>query len=216
MSNISLMEDIIERKPLKETLEKTNDIEVKEVEETIEDIVDTKEDSTKETSIEEDSKEIKTESKKLEEQVDWSYFNKFDKYTDKYLPPRGDGDNQATQMVTALCKLVYKWYNDGDVYDNTYMLDGWANDISGSANWLYKYVPGTDEILNKIKDAQDDSDYENILKELCDFCYKDSLLEELEEKDKVGNAYSEDGPFEFDDTPEEEDDWYDEDEDEWY
>ena len=70
---------------------------------------------------------------------------------EKYLPPRGDGDNQATQAVTALCKLTYKWFNDGDVYDNHYYLQGWANDISGSANWLYNNIPITQSLLMEIK-----------------------------------------------------------------
>lgn len=63
-------------------------------------------------------------------------FEKF-KNCAKYLPNRGDGDSRGTQAATAISKLVYKWFNDGDVFDNTFGLEGWANDISGSANWLY-------------------------------------------------------------------------------
>ena len=62
--------------------------------------------------------------------VDWSYFDKFDPLQDKYLPNRGEGDTIATQIVTAVAKLIYKWYNDGDVFDNTWYLDGWLNDLS--------------------------------------------------------------------------------------
>ena len=79
------------------------------------------------------------ETKKLES-VDWSYFDKFEYYNDILLPSKGDGITMASQAVTACCKLVYKYYNDGDVYCNEYYLDGWVNDISGSANWLYKYI----------------------------------------------------------------------------
>ena len=53
----------------------------------------------------------------------------------------------ASQLVTAVNKLVYKWYNDGDVYDNIHSLDNWANDLSSYANWPYKYIPESSDIL---------------------------------------------------------------------
>ena len=55
---------------------------------------------------------------------EWSYFDKFETINDRYLPSQGEGETKATQVVTAVTKLVYKWYNDGDVYDNTYALEG--------------------------------------------------------------------------------------------
>ena len=70
--------------------------------------------------------------------VDWSYYDKpeFKAINSEYLPARGEGETKATQIVTAVNKLVYKWYNDGDVFDNTGALSGWANDLSSYANWL--------------------------------------------------------------------------------
>lgn len=124
---------------------------------------------------------------------------------EKYLPPRGDGDNQATQAVTALCKLTYKWFNDGDVYDNHYYLQGWANDISGSANWLYNNIPITQSLLMEIKYIHSEKEYEDLLDELENVVLKEELLAELEKKSKVGDAYSEHGPFSFDDSIDEDD-----------
>lgn len=146
--------------------------------------------------------------------VDWSYFNKFEKLDDKYLPPSGEGDNMATQLATATSKLVYKWYNDGDVFDNTYGMDGWANDLSTYANWLYKYIPESKSILDDIMHIGLGSEYEQLLKKLCDTCYTEEKLKELEQEPKKGSVYSENGPFEFDDSPEEDeyDDYWDEDE----
>ena len=72
--------------------------------------------------------------------VDWGYYDKFDGINDKYLPVYSEGETKATQIVTAVNKLVYKYYNDGDVFDNTRYLSGWANDLSDYANWLYKYT----------------------------------------------------------------------------
>ena len=147
------------------------------------------------------------ETKKLES-VDWSYFDKFEYYNDILLPSKGDGITMASQAVTACCKLVYKYYNDGDVYCNEYYLDGWVNDISGSANWLYKYIPETKEILVRIKTCRTDIEYEHILKDLCDYLYQDNILNKLNQKAKVGDAYDEEGPFHFIDLKEYEDDEY--------
>lgn len=164
---------------------------------------------------------LNKEKTKLEP-ISWSYFDKYEIYNNVLLPARGDGLTMASQAVTACCKLVYKYYNDGDVYDNQYYLTGWANDISGSANWLYKYIPYTQEILIKIKDCLTEIEYEHILKELCDCIYIEDRLNALNQEPKVGDAYNEDGPFKFidlvndEDYEYEEEDYYEDDEEECY
>ena len=137
---------------------------------------------------------------------------------DNYLPPQGDGDTQATQAVTALCKLVYRWYNDGDIYDNHYSMQGWANDISGSANWLYKHIPATQPILEEIYDVVSDDGYELILRDLTNVVLDAQLLSELDQLPKDGDAYMEDGPFSFDENlyEDEEEEYYEDDEDDDY
>ena len=42
--------------------------------------------------------------------VDWDYYNKdeFSRISDKYLPSMGEGETLATQICTAVSKLVYK------------------------------------------------------------------------------------------------------------
>lgn len=66
--------------------------------------------------------------------VNWNYFDKFEAITVKYMPDYGEGETIASQAVTAVNKLIYKWYNDGDVFDNTKYLEGWWNDLSSYAN----------------------------------------------------------------------------------
>lgn len=150
--------------------------------------------------------------KPLKESHEWGDFNKF-KNTDEYLPVHGDGDNKGTQAATALSKLIYKWFNDGDVFDNTYGLTGWANDISGSANWLYYYVPETQPILNRIKEIGSDEDaYTDLLYDL--IALVDPQIPALATFPKEGDAYDEDGPFEFQEYQEEEED-YEDDFDPW-
>lgn len=113
----------------------------------------------------------------------------------------------ASQADTALSKLVYKWFNDGDVYDNQHGMSGWCNDISGSANWLANHFPGAKEILDRIYTIGCDSlAYEDILYDLCCLVYDTpNLLDSLNNIPKIGCAYSEKGPYKFVEYEDEED-----------
>lgn len=146
----------------------------------------------------------------------WSYYDKkeFEEINDKYLPMQGEGGTRATQVVTAVNKLVYKWYNDGDVYDNTYNLEGWCNDISTFANWLAAYA-GADDILSRIEKIdnrtieENEAEYEHILKDLADRYLDMETLDQLNTWPKVGSVYTAKGPYVFEEHEEEEDsyDW---------
>lgn len=129
--------------------------------------------------------------------VDWNYYNKFEDIMKKYLSDSGEGETLASQTVTAINKLIYKWYNDGDVYDNTYNIEGWVNDLSSYANWLYKNIKGAKDILNKISYILIDDEYEMLLKELADNYLNKDFLDLLNDKSKTGSIYECDGPFEF-------------------
>ena len=70
---------------------------------------------------------------------DMDYLDKFNALIEEYMPWRGEGDTKASQVATAVNKLIYKWWNDGDVFDNVHSgMDGWVNDLSSYANWLEK------------------------------------------------------------------------------
>lgn len=149
------------------------------------------------------------ESKKITENVNWSYFDKFKEITNKYLPDEGEGETLASQIVTAINKLVYKWYNDGDVYDNVNSgMQGWANDLSSYANWLDKYCDRAARILDSIYACSDDDTYEGILKALADKCLNPEYLATLENEPKQGSIYDCDGQYKFSEYSEE--DEYDE------
>ena len=126
----------------------------------------------------------------------------------------------ATQAVTATSKLIYKWYNDGDVFDNTHNLEGWANDLSSYANWLNKNIEGVREILKNIEDISEENEYvEKILWPLHNLIFNAEKLSGLESKPKTGSVYDCDGPYEYseksyDDDEEDEWDWSDDEEDE--
>lgn len=151
-------------------------------------------------------------------EVDYETFTEQFRYLiDQYMQPEGEGETMASQLVTALNKLDYKYWNDGDVYDNSYHLEGWANDLSSYANWLYNHTTRVaQEILMNIKEAFDGEDYEAILERLFQELIQAGYLSELSQHPKVGSIYTEDGPFEWVDHYDEEDDWNYEDEyDDW-
>lgn len=139
--------------------------------------------------------------------VDWSYFNKFESISDKYLPSYGEGETKASQIVTAVTKLVYKWYNDGDVYDNTHAMTGWANDLSSYANWLRKYTDAAG-ILDRIQDCWNNGQYEDLLKALADKLLDDEDLEQAAKQKKIDSIYKAEGPYRFEER-------YDDDEEEY-
>ena len=145
--------------------------------------------------------------------VDWDYFDRFKEVNNEYLPDRGEGETKATQIVTAVNKLVYKWYNDGDVFDNTYGLDGWCNDLSSYANWLYDNTEEAPDILNRITDICRGDEYEELLKDLADVLLDTEFLEK-ETGPATGSIYDCEGPFHFEEYEEEEEDWYEDDEEE--
>lgn len=135
--------------------------------------------------------------------VDWGYYDKFETVMEKYLPERGEGETKATQIVTAVNKLIYKWYNDGDVFDNTFFLEGWANDLSDYANWLYENTE-TENILDKISSCIGGKEYEELLKELADKLLDEEYLLIQNKIDKVGTIYNCDGKFKYEEETEEE------------
>lgn len=141
--------------------------------------------------------------------VDWGYYDKFEPLFDMYLPDIGEGETKATQIVTAVCKLVYKWYNDGDVFDNSYALEGWANDLSDYANWLWEHTDAN-EILDKVFNCYNNSDYEDLLQELTDKLIDADFLAKMNEEEKVGTIYKCEGKFQFVEYEEEEEEYEEE------
>lgn len=128
--------------------------------------------------------------------VDWSYYDKYDELIHKYMPRIGEGDTVASQICTAVNKLIYKWYNDGDVFDNTYAMRGWCNDLSSYANWLWEHTTAA-PILEKIKDCNGDDDYEYLLKELADELLDAEWLYFMSHSAAQGSIYECSGLFKF-------------------
>ena len=141
-----------------------------------------------------------------------SWYNKYHDVVDKYMPNYGEGETRASQTVTAMNRIVYKWYNDGDVFDNHWKYenyDGWANDLSPEGNWLYSFGPRQlAYIMPDVNLCESEEDYEDILKMMCDICFDEDELKNLDELAKEDSIYTfSGGPFscEYEDEDEDED-----------
>ena len=137
--------------------------------------------------------------------VQWDYYDKFKSVIDKYMPATGEGETIASQAVTALNKLIHKWYNDGDVFDNSRYLEGWCNDLSSYANWLYNHTDRA-KMLENIFCISTHSEYEDLLKEMADSILDEDWLS-TQEMEKQGSIYQCRGPFKFVDYDEEEEEY---------
>ncbi len=146
--------------------------------------------------------------------VSTDYFSKFNDVIDKYLPKHGEGNTKASQIVVAVNKLLYRWYNSGDVFD-TSSKNEWSshccNDISDFANWLYEYTD-LSNILDNVYWCDTEDDYEELLKKLADTALNEEYLIPYATQSKEGNIYECKGDFEYvihweDEEEEEEEDW---------
>lgn len=151
--------------------------------------------------------------KTLKEDIDWDYFDKFTPIVNEYIPDQGEGETMASQIATAVNKLVYRWYNDGDTYD---YVNGFIGGLSTYANWLYKYVPETRNILDSITNVYNDDEYENILKRLADLTLNEEFLWEYSTESMKNSIYECDGPFSDEEYWEDGEDEYSDEEDDYF
>ena len=132
----------------------------------------------------------------------WNEFERFAFEIEQYMPATGEGETMASQATTAVNKLIYKWYNDGDVFDNNYYLEGWGNDLSSYANWLWKYLDL--KMLDEIFVVRDCGEYEDLLYDIAERVLDPKNLAALSKREKAGSIYECIGPFEYTESEDEE------------
>ena len=138
------------------------------------------------------------------------YFDKFHDVISKYMKRTGEGDTKASQIVTAVNKLLYGWFNNGDVFDNEEPYE-WSehccNDISSYANWLDEFTD-LSNILDGVFECSTEDDYEELLKALADTALTDEYLIPYATQSKEGTIYKCKGSYKYvihyDDEEEEE------------
>jgi hypothetical protein len=144
------------------------------------------------------------------------YFEKYHDIISKYMKRVGDGDKKASQVVTAVNRLLYGWYNNGDVFDNQTPYEWseeWSNDISSYANWLDLHTD-LSPILASIDECTTEDDYEELLKTLADTTLNEEYLTPYTTQSKEGDIYKCKGGFkqvihrhDEEDEEDEEEDW---------
>lgn len=128
--------------------------------------------------------------------MSWKYFEKFGPVLNKYMPERGKGTTIAAQTATAVNRLVSKWFQNGDIYDNVRtVLYGGLNDLSPCANWMYKHRPESRDILNRIPRCCSYHDYEDLLAALADLLLDEQSLELYMQVPSQDSIYDCRGPF---------------------
>lgn len=55
-----------------------------------------------------------------------------DAFLKPYFVPIGEGETMASQLAVACCKIVYRYYNDGDRYDRA------SGGLGTFSNWIRK------------------------------------------------------------------------------
>ena len=106
--------------------------------------------------------------------------------TNKYLPSEGQGENKASQLVTATNKIIYGWYNNGDT------ISGNGNDLTSYANWIDQNIkePEIRKILKDDYIDYIDADYlDEIILPLIKFVFREDFLEGLAVQETEDNIY---------------------------
>ena len=128
-----------------------------------------------------------------------------EEYVESLIPPTGQGNSKASQIAVAVNRLEYKWWNDGDVYDNRWpngeYVD-YTNDVSSFANWLYRYSndAGVQDILMDVRDCNSESDYDRIMSDLVEYTMNQDFLSRYADVPAEASVYECSGPFEVDES----------------
>lgn len=92
-----------------------------------------------------------------------------------YLPKSWEWNTKATQLATAICKIVYRYNNDWDKYTSKRS----SKVIGTYANWIHNHC-------FKLKRFDD---YEDNLKSMLLFWI--SMIDYLKDEEPVGSVYEE-------------------------
>lgn len=100
-----------------------------------------------------------------------------DKAFELWVPSSGKSDNKAGELVRAMMKLLYRDYNDGDVFYEGYGIETCADAVA----YLCKYVPGVEGLFEVSALHQEQGDaYTERLQEISakvlDYIYKNPNL----------------------------------------
>lgn len=101
-----------------------------------------------------------------------------DEMYDKYVPARGKADTLGGEILRAINRIVYKFYNDGDTVARFYSSD--YNHSYGAEKFLQKYVPGYERMRDITEDERFEEAAAGNLKRIVDYLRNNPTLFNVE------------------------------------
>lgn len=99
-----------------------------------------KAEKARKADLEKKTKDIISKNKKLISGKS-SYEDKFEALFDEYVPRSGKSDSLGAEIIRAVNKIVYRWYNDGDIF-----FMGYGKETCGeAAKFLIDLYDNTDD-----------------------------------------------------------------------
>jgi hypothetical protein len=150
-----------------------------------------------------------TENKLLKEFVGGELEDRNEPLYDELVPVSGDAETLEGEMLRAINKIIYRYYNDGDKY-----YEGYGTETAGPAHsFLVNANHPLKATMNRLfKEFISDDEYEKMVKDILDV-----ILDHIEyqqgdyTKNTLGGMF--DYEPEYEDDEEDYDDYYDDEED---
>lgn len=124
-------------------------------------------------------------------------FDKFNKVLDIYMPDQGEGNSVASQIATAVAKIAYRWFNDGDTVSSSWAVQSGTDEggMSQFANWLFTNIGESRQMfrdwLEKFdNESVSDSEYEDFLYDVCQNLLDPDLLDGYSTEPKRDSIYN--------------------------
>jgi hypothetical protein len=132
---------------------------------------------------------------------------------DKLVPGQGDAETVEGEMLRAINRIVYRFYNDGDKY-----FEGYGTETAGPAHsfLINANHPLKSAMIKLFDEPSGDNSYERMLKDILDM-----ILDYIESrqgkytKNTLGGMFNYEPEFEEDEEDEDDYDYYDDDEDDY-
>ena len=133
---------------------------------------------------------------------------------DKLVPGQGDAETVEGEMLRAINRIVYRFYNDGDKY-----FEGYGTETAGPAHSFLVNAnhPLKSAMIKLFDEPSGDNSYERMLKDVLDM-----ILDHIESrqgkytKNTLGDMFDYEPEFEFEDEEEDDDYTYDYDDEDDY
>ncbi len=130
---------------------------------------------------------------------------------DKLVPGQGDAETVEGEMLRAINRIVYRFYNDGDKY-----FEGYGTETAGPAHSFLVNAnhPLKSAMIKLFDEPSGDNSYERMLKDVLDM-----ILDHIESrqgkytKNTLGGIFNYEPEFEEDEDDYDDDDYYDDEDD---